>query len=147
VIRPFGPFVANGTWEKVNEQYGWEVIAAAVERERAALQAESGDTPVIVAGTGYRVCSILSFYLPGQPFVEKIQIPDTRRDQYNLWTDENKLAGRNAVVALDRERPDEEAYLRTRFASVSEPIIVDVPRPGFKGPVKSWYLYRCQDFR
>ncbi|MBC8136498.1 MAG: glycosyltransferase family 39 protein [Fibrella sp.] len=147
VIRPFGPFVANGTWEKVNEQYGWEPIAAAVERERRALQAESGDTPVFVAGTGYRVCSILSFYLPGQPFVEKIWVPDTRRDQYNLWTKESRLVGQNAVVAMERERPDEEAYLRTRFASVSEPIIVHVPRASFQGPVKSWYLYRCRDFR
>ncbi|MBC7807828.1 MAG: glycosyltransferase family 39 protein [Akkermansiaceae bacterium] len=147
VIGPFGPFVANGTWEKVNEQYGWETIAAAVERERAVLKAESGDTPVLVAGTGYRVCSILSFYLPGQPFVEKIQIPDTRRDQYNLWTSESKLTGQNAVVAMEREKPDEEAYLRTRFASVSEPIIVHVARPGFKGPIKSWYVYRCMKFR
>jgi 4-amino-4-deoxy-L-arabinose transferase-like glycosyltransferase len=147
VIRPFGPFVANGTWEKVNEQYGWETIASAVEKERAAFQAESGNTPVFVAGTGYRVCSILSFYLPGKPFVEKVWVPDTRRDQYNLWTDESKLAGRNALVAIDMNRPEQAEYLRTRFASVSEPVIVNVPRPGFKGPVKSWYLYRCSGLR
>lgn len=97
VIRPFGPFVANGTWEKVNEQYGWETIAAAVVRERGALQSESGSTPVFVAGTGYRVCSILSFYLPGQPFVPKLQIPDTRHDQYNLWTEETRLVGQNEI--------------------------------------------------
>ncbi|MBC8141489.1 MAG: glycosyltransferase family 39 protein [Armatimonadetes bacterium] len=147
VIRPFAPLVANGTWEKVNEQYGWEVIAGAVVREKDALQAESGATPVFVAGTGYRVCSILSFYLPGQPFVPKLQIPDTRRDQYNVWTNEAALAGQNAVVALDMNRPEEEAYLRTRFASVSEPVVVDVPRPSFKGAVKSWRLYRCRGLK
>ena len=147
VIRPFAPLVANGTWEKVNEQYGWQTIADAVARERDALVAQPGNTPVFVAGTGYRVCSVLSFYLPGQPFVEKLQIPDTRRDQYNIWTNEAALAGQNAVVALDQNRPEEAAYLRTRFASVAEPVVVNVTRPGFRGAVKSWYVYRCIGLR
>ncbi len=147
VIRPFGPFVENGTWEKVNEQYGWEPIARAVVRERDALRAEDPRVPVFVAGTGYRVSSILAFYLQGSPPVEKIQMPDTRHDQYNLWTNEAALAGKNAVVAIDGERSEQAAFLQTRFASVSKPVIVNVTRPGFRGPVKVWYLYRCRGLK
>lgn len=144
LLQPFGPFRSNATWEKINEMYGWSTIAEAMNKERQALAAEDTSKPVFFAGTGYRVCSILAFYLPGQPRVEKIQIPDTRHDQYNIWTDESKLIGQNAIVAIDGERPEQVEYLRTRFHKVSEPIIVNVSRPRFIGPVKVWYLYRCE---
>lgn len=146
LLRPFGPFRSNGTWEKVNELYGWQTIAAAIARERAALAAADPKTPIFYAGTGYRVCSVMAFYLPGQPRVEKLQIPGTRRDQYELWTNEVALAGQNAVVAIDQERPEEAAYLRTRFVKMSAPTLVHVTRRGFLGDVKTWYVYRCRGF-
>jgi len=120
-----------------------------VQAVRRALEGEG--RPVFVAGTTYRVNSVLAFYLPDKPPVRGLY-PRTRRDQYFLWTDPKRLIGQNAVLCLEANDPAVAGVLAARvrpwFGSVEEagpPVVVT--RPGFSGPVRTWRLLICRDFR
>jgi hypothetical protein len=130
--------------KKLNQTYGWEQIAAHVQAGREQLEREG--KPVFVAGINYRVNSLLAFYLPDQPQTKGLYLR-SRRDQYWIWTDPKQLVGHNAVLALDDYNPDAVALARRYFASVEALPPVVVNRAGFVGPVKTWYVYLCRDFR
>ncbi len=130
--------------QKLNETYGWTIIAAHVQKAREAL--EKDGKPVFVAGINYRVNSVLAFYLPDQPQTQSLYL-ESRRDQYWVWTRSQTLVGQNALLCLDSDNDDAIRDARTIFATVALVDTVDVYRPGFAGAVKHWRLYACRDFR
>jgi hypothetical protein len=147
-LPALGLRVSADMFQKLNQTYGWPEVAAPVQAARRALEAEG--RPVFVAGTTYRVNSVLAFYLEDQPEVRGLY-PGTRRDQYFLWTDPAQLVGQNAVLCLEANDPAAVATLvprvRLLFDSVEEtgpPIVVT--RPGFSGPVRTWRLLTCRNF-
>jgi 4-amino-4-deoxy-L-arabinose transferase and related glycosyltransferases of PMT family len=142
-----GPTPARPNMEKPLEPYGWDELAGGVERARRDLERESEGTPVFVASFTYRTASILAFYLPDKPRVEKLQLPGTRRDQYYVWARPEALAGQNAVVAVDTDVEKSAAFLRECFAEVRELPVLTLRRDGFTGKVKEWHVYACRDFR
>ena len=132
------------TAKKANQVYGWPEIARGVQAARESLAREG--KPVFVSGVNYRVNSILAFYLPGQPRTQPLYL-NSRRDQYWVWTDPRALVGQNAVFALDDVNADAVALARRYFASVEPQAPIVVRRPGFREPVKTWYIYKCRDFK
>jgi dolichol-phosphate mannosyltransferase len=130
--------------QKPLEPYGWREIAARVHKERKSLENEG--KPVFMAGTNYRVNSILGFYLPGQPEMVPLYL-GTRRDQFQFWAMPNAHIGENAVLVLS-EKDDEAVTLARRiFRHVEETPSATVTRSGFTGPIKDWRIYRCFEFK
>lgn len=149
VLPALGLRVSADAAQKLNQTYGWPEVAARVQTVRRALEGEG--RPVFVAGTTYRVNSVLAFYLPDQPQVQGLY-PGTRRDQYFVWTDAKRLVSQNAVVCLEANDPAAADVLTARvgrlFVSVEEdgpPVVIT--RPGFAGPVRTWRLLICRSFR
>lgn len=143
VLTMFGP-VSSKVGVKLNETYGWEQIAGRVQAAREELATEGRG--VFVASVNYRVNSILAFYLPDRPQTKGLYL-NSRRDQYWLWTDPRPLVGQDAVLVFDNDDPEAVALARRYFKTVEGPEIVEVLRPGFSGPVKSYRIFRCRNFR
>ena len=134
------------TGVKLSENYGWYEIARAVQSVRDRETAR-GPEP-FVAGTNYKVESVLAFHLPGQPPVAGLFL-GTRRDQYYVWTDPKSLVGKSAVLCLE-SGPDEAEQLRLArqvFTSVGPPERVNVMRPGVIGTVKQWDIFVCHELK
>jgi hypothetical protein len=130
--------------QKANETYGWSQIIPSVQDARARLQAEG--KPVFLAGTNYRVPSLLAFLLPDHPETAELYFA-TRHDQYWFWTKPENLVGQNALLVLDDPKKETLALARRYFDSVTELAPARAYRPGFSGAVKTWYLYECRNFK
>ena len=130
--------------QKANENYGWAELMRPVQAAREKLAREG--KPVFLAGVNYRVPSLLAFYLPDRPETHELFFA-TRRDQYVFWTKPQTLIGQNAVLCLDADKPEAIALARRYFASVEEQSPVTIYRRGFTGPVKTWRLHLCRDFK
>ncbi len=142
-----GRDVSRKLFEKPNEPYGWNEIADRVQAVRARVQRETGRDPFIAA-TNYRLNSVLAFYLPDQPQTYGLYL-NSRRDQYVVWTDPARLVGRDAILVFDNDEAAQNAIplARRYFATVAEEPPIALTRPGFKGPIKTWYVYVCRDFK
>jgi len=139
--------IGRKLFEKPNEPYGWDEIARGVQAVRARVAGETGRDPFIAA-TNYRLNSVLAFYLPDQPATFGLYL-NSRRDQYLLWTDPVRLTHRDCILVFDNAEAAQNALplARRYFASVAEEAPVSVTRPGFIGPIKTWYVYDCRDFK
>lgn len=143
-LPALGVRVSSTFAQKPLEPYGWPAIASRVQEEREALAREG--QPVFIAGTNYRVNSILGFYLPDHPEMVPLYL-GKRRDQFQFWSRPQDLIGQSAVLVFSEE--DEKALTLARqvFGSVekAEPAVVVIP--GFTGKAKDWQIYRCRDFK
>jgi 4-amino-4-deoxy-L-arabinose transferase-like glycosyltransferase len=144
LLTLFGRPIPAAAAQKLNETYGWESIAAAIQSARDGLGKEG--KPVFVSGINYRVNSELAFYLPGQPQTQALYL-NSRRDEYLVWTRPDLLVGKNAILCLDDENERAVAVARTLFDSLTPLPQITLYRPGFDGPVKHWYVYACRGFR
>jgi len=129
--------------QKLNEPYGWPEIASRVQEERDAVSKQG--KPVFVAGTNYRVNSILAFYLDAQPETVALYL-GTRRDAYWFWTDSAAHVGENAVLVTSESAPEVAALAGQVFDRIEEAPPASVTRPGFSGVAKEWHIYRCYRF-
>lgn len=129
--------------------FGGPELAAAVDRERKALEART-HRPVAVGAATYDTVSRLSFYLPGQPRAYCFFL-NTRANSYLLFNERNRLApGADAIVADDQPPGDPRLpHFADIFARV-EPVATPVPilRPDmYPEPARVYYLYRCYGYR
>lgn len=143
-VLPFlGVRVSSNLAQKANETYGWSEVVAGVQKARTSLEAEG--KPVFLAGTNYRVPSLLAYFLPDHPETQELFL-SARHDQYWFWTKPETLIGQNALLCVDDPKPQALAQARLYFDSVEELPRVQVFRPGFDGAVKTWELYACRNF-
>lgn len=129
------------TGVKLCENYGWPELMKTVQlaRERAGEH--------FVAGTNYKVCSVLSFHLKDQPEVAGLYL-GARRDQFFVWTKPEALRGQNAVLCLESDNAEVPLELARRYFSQVEPFsLLRINRPGFVGEVKRWEVYICRGFQ
>jgi hypothetical protein len=131
------------TGVKLCENYGWDEVAKVVQFARE--QESKRGVKVFVAGTDYKTNSELAFYLPDRPQVAGLYL-GTRRDQYFLWTKPSELLGQTAILCLRPDQEDAVELARRYFRNVYAVAPVRVFRPGFRGAVKQFDIYRCEGF-
>jgi 4-amino-4-deoxy-L-arabinose transferase-like glycosyltransferase len=130
--------------QKPLEPYGWKEIAARVQEERESLTREG--KPVFMAGTNYRVNSILGFYLPDHPEMVPLYL-GKRRDQFSFWSRPQDHIGENAILVFSESDEKAAELARQIFGNVEERPAATVFVPGFAGKAKDWRIYRCRDFK
>ena len=143
-LPALGVHVSSSFAQKPLEPYGWPEIAARVQAERDALTRDG--KPVFMAGTNYRVNSILGFYLHNHPEMVALYL-GTRRDQFVVWSHPQDHIGENAILVLSEKDDKAVKLARTVFTSVEEAPSATLYRPGFTGPMKDWRIYRCRNFK
>lgn len=99
--------------------YGWDRTAARIVDARQEAQAD------FLLATDYRVGAILAFS-SGDRDVEVIS---NRRSQFDLWFDENRRAGQDALIVSDERFPLSD-LITQRFASIEEAGTIEVSRFG-----------------
>ncbi|MES2460762.1 MAG: glycosyltransferase family 39 protein [Armatimonadota bacterium] len=144
VLPRMGLRVRTTFAQKPLEPYGWHEIAGRVQEERERLLGEG--KPVFMAGTNYRVNSILGFYLPDHPTMVPLYL-GTRRDQFLFWSRPEDYIGENAILVLSEKDEEAAALARQIFSKVEEMPAASVTRQGFSGLVKDWRIYRCLNFK
>ena len=143
-LPALGVRVSSSFAQKPLEPYGWPEIAARVQGERDTLAREG--KPVFMAGTNYRVNSILGFYLPDHPEMVALYL-GTRRDQFAVWSRPQDHIGENAILVLSEKDDKAVKLARIVFADVEEAPSAALYRPGFTGKMKDWRIYRCRNFK
>lgn len=143
ILAPLGVTIDRKTGVKLCENYGWNEVARVVQfaRERESKRG----VKVFIAGTDYKTNSELAFYLPDRPQVAGLYL-GTRRDQYFLWTKPTELLGQTAILCLRPDQEDAVELARRYFRNVYAVAPVRVFRPGFRGAVKQFDIYRCEGF-
>ncbi|MDX2284045.1 MAG: glycosyltransferase family 39 protein [Bacteroidia bacterium] len=143
VLPKVGITVSAELGQKATETYGWPELMRQVQDARRRLEKEG--PPVFVAGTNYRVPSLLAFHLPDRPEPVELFFA-ARRDHYYLTVDSRKYIGWNALLCLDSDKPEAVRQARSCFETVEALPPAEVYREGFTGPVKRWQLYACRGF-
>jgi hypothetical protein len=131
-LVPAAPFPARDEGSA-----GWRELAARAGAERAAI---GPGAPVI--GCNYKVASELAFYLPDRPETQSVGIFGENGLAYDSWLDRGRLAGREALLVLDRR---EGGACRTR-ADVCAPLVPLAPLTVMRGAseVTTFDLWRCR---
>jgi hypothetical protein len=120
--------------------HGWGAVAARTSELRAGLPAGSF---VLGLGRKYFVASQLAFHLR-EPSAAYGWSPLGRPDlQFDYWTDVRALAGRDAVVVVEKGHAAEAAGLLTRAFRVVEPAgALPASSPKCKQPEFLFFLAR-----
>ena len=143
ILAPLGVTLDRKTGVKLCENYGWDEVAKVVQLART--EAANNGAKIFVAGTNYKVNSALAFSLPDKPPVQGLFF-GTRRDQYFLWTKPSELLGQTAILCIEPEQVEVLELARRYFRKVYPIAPIRVTRPGFRGEVKRFDLYRCDGF-
>ncbi len=134
VVVPILPLPAPR--DQVAKAFGWDVVAAAVQRKRTAFQpgrgAPANETP-FVAAERYQDAAELAFHLPDHPQVYSLNLTG-RANQYDLWSQfrDDASLGSTLILLLDDE-PDEPRVIRKLaccFARIDESEGVSLMRAG-----------------
>lgn len=99
--------------------YGWDDIAAAVERLREEKEAD------FVAGSHYGTTARLALAL-GDADVRNLE---NRQSQFDFWFDRQAAAGQSAIIRTDPYNPM-SGYIRAQFETVTELETVQVSITG-----------------
>jgi hypothetical protein len=104
-----------------------------------------------IFGLQYQMASELAFYVPGQPFTVSINRWN-RPNVYDYWWQDNDLLGKDAVGVIGDN--SSRARLLEVFEQVDQPVPFVIYAPGTDKnegqrlvPMKTYYLYRCYDFK
>jgi hypothetical protein len=124
---------------------GWRQLAAAVDRVREQVRAETGEEP-LVAGMDWTLPGELAFYCGGRPVVYCFAAAaGGRHSQYDVWrpnpaADAQAFRGR-AFVYVGELNP----RIRGGFDRVGSPVEVAASDGGI--PVGRWVVRACYGFR
>ncbi len=124
VVVPVIPLPAPR--DQVAKAFGWDLVAATVERKRTAARpgrgAPQNEVPFIAAER-YQDASQLAFHLPDHPRVFALNLTG-RANQYDLWEQFRDVAplGATLILVLDdqREEPRVIRKLSCCFARIDE---------------------------
>ena len=126
VVVPIIPLPA--TRDQVAKAFGWDLVAATVERKRAAVRAGLGrgapaNEVAYIGAERYQDASEIAFHLADHPRVYAMNLTG-RANQYDLWPqfrDEAPL-GATLILVLDDERTEPRVIrkLSCCFARIDE---------------------------
>lgn len=134
VVVPIIPLPAPR--DQVAKAFGWDLVAATVDRKRAATRLGRGASPTevpFIAAERYQDASELAFHLPDHPRVYALNLVG-RANQYDLWEQFQDVAplGATLILVLDDQR-DEPRVIRKLsccFARIDESEGVSLMRSG-----------------
>jgi 4-amino-4-deoxy-L-arabinose transferase-like glycosyltransferase len=110
VIVPILPLKPDR--DQVAKAYGWELVAATVDRKRAQVRQRQGfeEAPIYVAAERYQDASEVAFHLGDHPTVFSLNLTG-RPNQYDLWKQFPDTAplGSVLILVLDDERGEPRA--------------------------------------
>jgi undecaprenyl-diphosphatase len=138
VIVPVLPIPA--TRDPVAKAFGWDLVAATVERKRAAMRLGVGrgrgapaSEIAFVAAERYQDASEVAFHLPDHPRVYSLNLTG-RANQYDLWSQfrDDAQLGSTLILVLDDERTEPRVIrkLACCFARIDESEGVTLMRAG-----------------
>ncbi len=134
VVVPILPLPAPR--DQVAKAYGWDVVADAVARKRAATPLARGagqDETTFVAAERYQDASELAFHLRDHPQVYALNLTG-RANQYDLWSQfkDDAPLGATLILLLDDEDDEPRAIrkLACCFARIDESEGVSLMRAG-----------------
>jgi hypothetical protein len=121
---------------------GWRMLAAHVDRFRAALEAEDGVEPVL-AGGSWIIPGELGVYCAGHPQAYSLGLSmGDRHSQYDQWLNPidhgDAFKGRTFLVVNG-----DEDVLRRAFRTV---LTTEVRHDEKGQPISSWRLSVCRDY-
>jgi len=123
VLVPILPLRADR--DPVAKAFGWELVAATVERKRGAARQRAADDslPVLVAAERYQDAAKLAFALADHPRTFSLNLTG-RANQYDLWPAiaDAAPAGATVLLVLDDQREDPRAIrkLTCCFSRIDE---------------------------
>lgn len=122
--------------DQVAKAFGWQLVADAVARKRAAIPLGRGagaDETTYVAAERYQDASELAFHLPDHPHVYSLNLTG-RANQYDLWSQfrDDAPLGATLILVLDDEDGEPRAIrkLACCFARIDESEGVSLMRAG-----------------
>jgi hypothetical protein len=123
--------------------HGWPTVATRVKELRAELP--EGNFAVGL-GRKYTVTALLAWHLRAPHDVYGETILGESSNQFDFWTDVNKLAGRDAVILLESWRGEKRSreLLTKAFRSVEPAGELVVPLPG--GAPLKFALFRARGY-
>jgi hypothetical protein len=135
--------------DQANKLYGGAELGTAADRERAAMERETGGAVAVGAAT-YDNASRLSFYMRGQPHAYNFFL-GTRPNSYLLWNDRAGLRPSGHALVVDDYPPDNPNLpafhaVFERVVPAAEPVVV-YRRPVYREAIHTYYLYRCYGYR
>jgi hypothetical protein len=136
-------------WDQMNKMYGGAELGAAADRERRAMEAQSG-RPIVIGAATYDNASRMAFYMSGQPRAYCFFL-GTRLNSYVQWNRRAGLRPGSDALIVDDRPPDDPLLppfhaIFERVEPVAEPIPV-YRRPLYSELIHTYYLYRCFGYR
>lgn len=124
VVVPVLPIPAAR--DPVAKAFGWDLVAATVDRKRASVRVGRGASPnevPYVAAERYQDAALVAFHLPDHPRVFAFNLIG-RANQYDLWPQPRDVfpLGASVILVLDDQRDEPRAIrkLSCCFARIDE---------------------------
>ena len=126
-IHVFHPILpVKPKYDLVNELYGWDQVGLEIKKIHQELEKKKGEGNVFILARHWVLCSQAMY-------VTRDKIPvacfNDKMDQFDFWDDEQRLAGKTAIMISDlrfQQTPD-ELY---KFDSSREVSVIPVIRGG-----------------
>ena len=124
---------------------GWKEAAVRVAQLQAALRARGEDS--FVFSPGYKISSMLEFYLPGQPRTYAQDIYGQPALQFDFMPLEGDLKGATGILVVDDRRGSDvpRSVMAPYFGSIELADSFEIT--GFGKHVRRIDIYRCRNYR
>ena len=128
----------------LNNAGGWQALAGEIGQARAALARESGKPAFIVGWDKLNIAAETGFYLRDTVDTVNDYVLGASGIGYRYWADLNAFEGRPAIVVLNKIEIYSILLLKSYFAQVDEPVLVEVEGRGKQK--RSAYLVKCRGY-
>jgi dolichol-phosphate mannosyltransferase len=122
----------------------WQSLASEAGSARAELARSTGKPVFIIGGDKLNSAAEVGFYLRDTVDVVNDYALGGSGIGYRYWIDLKQLEGRPAIVVLRKIETNTVSQLKSRFAQVDEPELVELEGKGQKK--RKTYLVKCQGY-
>jgi dolichol-phosphate mannosyltransferase len=122
----------------------WRSLARETENASAELARSTGKPVFIIGGDKLNSAAEVGFYLRDTVDIVNDYALGGSGIGYRYWIDLKQLEGRPAIVVLRKIETNTVSQLKSRFAQVDEPELVELEGKGQKK--RKTYLVKCQGY-
>lgn len=125
--------------KKLREFYGWEEVGQRISQSYKEMSSQG---PTFIFTGSYALSSQLSFYTPGNIFVNMLGTGSVHGRNYDFWQDLDKLKGQNALqVSKDGKHPEDYHHLFERVEA-EKPLKIYI-----EGElIRTFPIFRCYNY-